>query len=206
MVVAAVAMLLTSCVPTPTPSETPGSTPTVTASDTPAPSPTSAVPTAMPSPMPSPSACPTEWGTSPKTESASTSASITGVRAGRHDCFDRLVIDVDGDPAGYDVRYVAAVTEEGRGEPVDLRGNAFLQVLLRAPAYDPETGEATYSFSDEAELVNVNGFTSFRQVAWGGSFEGQTTFGLGLEAQLPFRVFMLEGPGNGSRVVIDVAH
>ncbi|HET6919349.1 MAG TPA: hypothetical protein VFI46_07775 [Jiangellaceae bacterium] len=35
--------------------------------------------------------------------------------------------------------------------------------------------------------------------------EGQTTLGLGVRARLPFRVFVLSGPADGSRVVIDVA-
>jgi hypothetical protein len=43
-------------------------------------------------------------------------------------------------------------------------------------------------------------------LASAGSFEGQTTIGLGVRARLPFRVFTLDGPGNGSRIVIDVAH
>jgi hypothetical protein len=30
--------------------------------------------------------------------------------------------------------------------------------------------------------------------------------GLGVRARLPFRVFKLDGPGEGSRLVIDVAH
>jgi hypothetical protein len=36
--------------------------------------------------------------------------------------------------------------------------------------------------------------------------EGQTEIGLGVRARLPFRVFPLAGPGDGSRLVIDVAH
>jgi hypothetical protein len=54
--------------------------------------------------------------------------------------------------------------------------------------------------------VNVTGYSTFRQVAWAGTFEGQTTVGLGVRARLPFRVFTLAGPGSGSRLVIDVAH
>lgn len=56
------------------------------------------------------------------------------------------------------------------------------------------------------DLVGVNGWDTFRQVAWAGSFEGQTTIGLGVRARLPFRVFVLDGPSGGSRLVIDVAH
>jgi hypothetical protein len=43
-------------------------------------------------------------------------------------------------------------------------------------------------------------------VGWAGSFEGQTTLGLGVRARLPFRAFVLPGPGSGSRLVVDVAH
>ncbi len=43
-------------------------------------------------------------------------------------------------------------------------------------------------------------------MAYAGSFEGQTTLGLGVRARLPFRAFVLAGPGDGSRLVVDVAH
>jgi hypothetical protein len=52
----------------------------------------------------------------------------------------------------------------------------------------------------------VTGWQTFRQIAWAGSFEGQSTIGLGVRAKLPFRVLVLQGPGAGSRFVIDVAH
>jgi hypothetical protein len=54
--------------------------------------------------------------------------------------------------------------------------------------------------------VNVAGYSTFRQVAFTGSFEGQTLIGLGVRARLPMRAFVLDGPGDGSRLVIDVAH
>jgi excinuclease UvrABC ATPase subunit len=48
-----------------------------------------------------------------------------------------------------------------------------------------------------------------RPVGWSqpiGRAEGQSTIGFGVRARLPFRVFVLQGPGAGSRFVIDVAH
>lgn len=57
-----------------------------------------------------------------------------------------------------------------------------------------------------AELVNVSGWRTFRQAALGDSYGGTTTIGLGVRARLPFRVFTLAGPGEHSRLVIDVAH
>ena len=55
----------------------------------------------------------------------------------------------------------------------------------------------------------VAGFDTFRQVAWAGSFEGQTTLALGARARLPFRVLTLDGTPSSDhtpRLVIDVAH
>ena len=61
-------------------------------------------------------------------------------------------------------------------------------------------------FLPNGELIDTTHFRTFRHVAWAGSFEGMTTIGLGVTARLPFRAFVLPGPGDGSRLVIDVAH
>jgi hypothetical protein len=129
---------------------------------------------------------------------------LVAVRAGQHPCYDRLMFELDGPVAGYNVRYGPVVTE-GRGLPVSLRGGASLDIALYAPTYDLN-GVPTYNPADPANIVNVSGFRTFRQVADGGSFEGYTTIGLGVRARLPFRVFVLSGPGYHSRVVVDVAH
>jgi hypothetical protein len=62
---------------------------------------------------------------------------------------------------------------------------ARLEIRLSAPAYDD--GRPTLRFSDRRELSRVRGYRTFRQVALAGSFEGQTTLGLGVRARLPFR-------------------
>jgi hypothetical protein len=124
------------------------------------------------------------------------------VRAGRHACFDRLVLD---GASFARVRYVDAVRADGSGEIVALRGGARLEIVT-ARADDVETGAPTYSPADPLELVDVAGWTTLRQVAFAGSFEGQTTVGAGVRARLPFRVFTLTTAGSDPRVVIDVAH
>jgi len=149
--------------------------------------------------------CPRGWGSLPEANSRMTQAPVIAVRTGRHACFDRLVVDLHGRAPGYDVRYVRTVRQEGSGSVVPLRGGAKLQVVVRAPAYS-QTGRATYTPKNKAELANVSGYRTFRQVAFAGSFEGQTTIGLGVRARLPFRVFTLAGPGTNSRLVVDVAH
>ncbi|RAS62599.1 hypothetical protein C8D87_108423 [Lentzea atacamensis] len=153
--------------------------------------------------------CGITWGSLPKAgpSHAHTSATINDVRAGRHDCYDRLVVDMTGGPAPewYHVSYVSTVHQQGSGVPVPLAGGAFLDVLVGSAAHD-QYYNPTYQPANPMQAVNVAGFTTFRQVAFLGTFEGQTQFGMGVRARLPFRVFTLTGPGSTGRLVIDVAH
>lgn len=157
--------------------------------------------------------CGISWGSLPKEASPYTSAKLTNLRAGRHECYDRLVIDLGPrqpglpgpDSAGYQVRYVSQFTSDPNGDPVALAGAADLSIVVHAPAIDDD-GSPTYQPANAASAVNVAGFSTFRQVVFDGTFEGQTQIGLGVRARLPFRVFSLTGPGAGSRLVIDVAH
>lgn len=149
--------------------------------------------------------CGITWGSQPKSVSGNPTPwwPITNVRGGQYACYDRLVIDFRGRASAYRVRYVSAVTAQGSGAVVPLRGGAFLQIDLQSATYDINTGAPTYRPANRRELVNVSGWRTFRQVASGGSFEGYTTIGLGVRTRLPFRVFKLSDPG---RIVIDVAH
>ncbi|HET7326540.1 MAG TPA: hypothetical protein VFJ14_04560 [Nocardioidaceae bacterium] len=148
--------------------------------------------------------CSVSWGSLRETSDKSSRAKLVDIRAGRHRCFDRLVLDLNRRPTGYSVRYVRAVRQDGSGKLVRLRGRAQLEVVVQAPAHN-NAGEPTYDPANKRELVDVEGYRTFRQVAWAGDFEGQTTVGLGVRARLPFRAFTLRGPGKGSRLVIDVA-
>lgn len=149
--------------------------------------------------------CGIVWGSLPKSATFHDSrGAIHNIRAGRHQCFDRLVIDIDGAFAGYRVRYVDAVRADGSGAVVPVAGGARLEVTVNAPAYDA-SGRSTYRPGSGSSLVDVRGWDTFRQVAWAGSFEGSTTLALGVRARLPMRVFVLPGPDR-YRLVIDVAH
>ena len=149
--------------------------------------------------------CSVAWGSLAKHSSRMSSAPVTNVRAGQHPCFDRLVVDVAGTAPGYDVQYVSQVTHDGSGAPVPLRGGAFLQVTVLSPAHDVNY-QPTYRPANKAELVNVTGFRTFRQVAWAGTFEGTTTFGLGVRGRLPFRVSTWQSSPTSGVVIVDVAH
>ncbi|MDQ3402138.1 MAG: hypothetical protein M3548_01930 [Actinomycetota bacterium] len=151
--------------------------------------------------------CGLTWGSGAKTLNPPImSGQVTDVRAGRHDCYDRLVVDVRASGVhGYIVQYIDELYQDGSGTHIPLRGGAKLAVVALADAYD-EAGTPTYWPANRAELVNVAGWQTFRQVAWAGSFEGTSTVGIGVRARLPFRVSIFDGPAGGSRLVVDVAH
>lgn len=157
--------------------------------------------------------CGISWGSLSKSAAEMTGAPLTGVRTGHHDCYDRLVVDLAGHPAaGYDVRYIdPPYRAVGSGDALFVAGGRVLQLTVQAPAYDTN-GNATVSWGGPGTVIirpdqlDDRGFTTFEDLVWGGSFEGQSSFGLGVRARLPFRVFQLDGPGDGTRLVIDVAH
>lgn len=145
--------------------------------------------------------CGIRWGSLPEQRSLGSTGEVVDVRAGRHACFDRLVLDVSGDVGGYYVRYVDRVRQDGSGQVVPVRGGARLEVVVTAPPTPTDSW-----FRPNGELLDTRHYRTFRHLAWAGSFEGQSTFGLGVRARMPFRVFLLDGPGTGSRMVVDVAH
>jgi hypothetical protein len=139
---------------------------------------------------------------------ASTSTTCTGITWGSLPKADGFVA------------YVPEVYTEGKGDVVTLRGGAKLKVVVMGKVLGVRTGRhecydrlvidrapnAPFTAQPGREIANVAGYSTFREVAYGGSFEGYTTIGLGVRARLPMRTFTLPGPGNGDRFVVDVAH
>lgn len=150
--------------------------------------------------------CPTGWGSLTKSRAVGTADPVTNVRTGRHACYDRLVVDVPGadkGSLGYRVGYVTRLHQDGSGRYIPVAGGAVLEIRVAAPAYDPETGAPTYPGRSGRPLpgVDLDGYRTFRDARFAGSFEGDTQLGLGVRARLPFRVLQVDG-----RVVVDVAH
>jgi hypothetical protein len=146
-----------------------------------------------------------EWSSLPEASEYAGPGLLTNVRTGRHASFDRIVFDVDGAPSWFLVHYVRNVSTAGRGELVPLRGGAKLEIILSVPSYD-EAGHSRYSPANHDELTKLRSYRTFCQVADAGGFEGQTRFGLGVRAHLPFRVFTLTGRSATAGIVVDVAH
>src|SRR5436305_1254421 len=105
--------------------------------------------------------CGITWGSLDKAAGPAdaTAAQITGARAGQHDCYDRLVVDLGNAPgwASYQVGY-GTVRGVATGEPVPLAGGAALEITVRA------SGESLPG------AVPVNGFRTFREIRSAGSF------------------------------------
>jgi hypothetical protein len=150
--------------------------------------------------------CGTDWGSLVKAAPADNPEmagkySLFNVRAGRHACFDRLVLEFTGPINGYSVGYVDLVLLQPpqMATSLGVRGGARLEIIVGNPAsrFEPE---------NPREVVPVGGWRTFRQVVAPGSFEGQSELGLGVRDRLPFRVFGLAGPFDGTSLVVDVAH
>ncbi|TDC83884.1 hypothetical protein E1193_07330 [Micromonospora sp. KC606] len=150
--------------------------------------------------------CGITWGSGTKAAGSLSTAPLVDVRTGRHDCFDRVVFEFAGPVSGYTVTYGETWTE-GEGLPLSpyTAGDELLRVSLRAPSYD-DGHVATVPYRVGEHTANVLRYRTLRDVVFGGSFEGYTTFAVGVRARLPFRAFVLAGPGPHSRIVLDVAH
>jgi hypothetical protein len=159
-------------------------------------------------------ACATQpWGTEPEVGSPVMSAApLYLVRVGQHPCYDRVVFDVNGpDGVGYAVRYVPLVRADGSGKPVPVAGGAALEVVVRAPflGTDNQGHQPSRRVPGVGENLvapsRVAAWSSLRQVAFAGSFEGQTTTAVGVRDRLPFRVFVT-ADGGYRHVVVDISH
>ena len=132
-------------------------------------------------------------------QSPNASVTVTDIRLGRHDGFDRVVVEVGGEgPPGWDVRYVDEAASQGSGDPVDVPGDAVLQVTLTGAGYPYDTGLEEYAggplSATDTEVVT--------EVVFDATYEGTTVAFVGTASRTPFRVYALENP---ARVVVEVA-
>jgi hypothetical protein len=165
--------------------------------------PAAAVPTATATAVAAAPYCGITWGSGAKTAGTLSTAPLVKVVTSRAGCWDRTVFEFDGAVRGYSVAYATSITTEGRGlELVPyVAGGDRLGVSLRAPALAP-----AYPARPGDHAANVLAYRTLRDVVYGGSFEGYSTFAVGVRARLPFRVLIAPGPGTHSQIIMDVAH
>lgn len=220
-VIAGLPLLMTGCGNNSAPSApTPGSGTVTTASPVPVTPSVSASPDISGRESPgTPSSCVKEtgqWDTNSETNGRYSTDPLYNVRIGRHGCYDRVTFDVNGSgPVGYDVRYVPELTEDGSGRPVPVTGNAVLQVIIHAPAQGSQADESGHQpgkvFAPSGTYLygpgGLEDWDSVQSVSSAGSFEGQTTLGIGVRSQQPFAVSSYPDPNNNriTHITVDIA-
>lgn len=131
--------------------------------------------------------------------SIDTQPTVTGARFGKHKGFDRVVIDLKGDLPGYTARWVPKLVQDGSGDPVDVKGGAYLQLTITPAVAHTEAGKPTWTGGPifQTKLGNI------RNVVKMGDFEGVVSVGVVLGRKAPFRVLEQKNP---YRLVVDIAH
>ncbi|HYN68040.1 MAG TPA: hypothetical protein VES93_14225 [Ornithinibacter sp.] len=121
------------------------------------------------------------------------------VRVGRHAGYDRVVWQFPGSGRPtYQVRYVDEPTADGSGDVVDVRGAAYLEVLITtvgipAPGTPPP---------EDASASSIAGTVIEQAMPVYGGFEGYGQSFVGVrDRQRPFKVTVLTSP---TRLVVDV--
>ncbi len=185
-------------------------------SPTPSPSATASSESVTPSPTassssPSPTASPTQQPSAPAGFSLADASSATFpelggdlgsigvVRVGRHTGYDRVVWQFAGPGRpSYQVRYVAEPTADGSGDSVDVRGKAYLEVMV---TFVGVPAESTPQPSD-ASASSIAGTVIAQAMPVYGGFEGYGQSFVGVrDRQRPFKVTVLTKP---TRLVIDI--
>ncbi len=110
--------------------------------------------------------CGIYWGSLPKISDAPLSdALLSSVRSGRHACYDRMVIDVQGPVGGYDVRYVEGTPAPGNPNGLYARGGANLVVFINNRIVPRPAGPyGTIAVQNSDEVTDVAGYQTFRQI------------------------------------------
>jgi hypothetical protein len=137
-------------------------------------------------------------------------SALTGasMRVGRHDCYERFVFEMAGEDEGagelpgWTVAYRDPMTGQGSGEPIDLLGDADLEVIVRVttvPDFEGRPDEWP-PFTGPDDIV-TSGFLALREARNLYAYEGVTQIGLGVDQQRPFRVSWLDSP---PRLVVDL--
>lgn len=127
-------------------------------------------------------------------------ATMTRVRAARHEDYDRAVFEFEGDSVpGYHIEYIdRPVRKCGSGDVVELMGDGWLEIRMQPARAHTEAGEAT--ITERARLYDL---PVLKEMELTCDFEAVTTWVLGVSSPNRYRVMELSSP---ARLVVDIRH
>ncbi len=123
---------------------------------------------------------------------------IQDVRAGTHEGYDRVVFEFAGTGTpGYLTGYTAEPLQQASGLPVEVPGNASLEVIIQGVPMGmmPPNEQLLKPGPQGASAGNVV------EVIHGATFEADAQYFIGLDSKRPYNVFVLQDP---PRLVVDV--
>lgn len=128
---------------------------------------------------------------------------LVDVRVGQHEGYDRVVFEHRGDgQISYQVQYIEQPADRGLGEPINVPGDAFLEVTVFGLTFDPGRHD-----SDDILTGTIEGAEASSPLVQGiraqSIFEGGSDYFIGLDQERDFSVEIREDP---VRVVVDIAH
>ena len=125
---------------------------------------------------------------------------LVDVRTARHEGFDRVVFRFDGARTpGVHVEYIdQPVRQCGSGNPVQIAGDAWLEIRLEPSNAHTQQGQPTVT-----DRERMPGLPNLKELELTCDFEAQVAWVLGLASPNEYRVLELENP---ARLVVDVQH
>ena len=122
---------------------------------------------------------------------------IEDVRAGSHEGIDRVVVELSGTGTP-DVLagYTADPRQQASGLPLVPAGNAYFELIIQGVPWSMGLSDADLAKADPAGVAAGG----IQEIADGGIFEADAQYIVGLNAQRPYNLYLLENP---TRVVVD---
>lgn len=131
--------------------------------------------------------------------SASGPAELTDIRTGKHDRFERIVLDMRGLPSDYQSREATEVTDCGAGNTVPMEGREVLESVFHYARAHDDNFQPTYKGPRNFKPGNL---TNVKRIGFTCDFEATLGIAVGYEDPDSWhKVYTLTNP---DRVVIDV--
>lgn len=122
---------------------------------------------------------------------------IEDVRVGSHEGVDRVVVELSGTGTPNVLAgYTPDPRQQASGLPLVPAGNAYFELIIQGVPWTMGLSEADLAKADSAGVAAGG----IQEIADGGIFEADAQYIVGLNAQRPYNLYLLENP---TRVVVD---